>query len=220
MIVNPLRVKNWIVSELEASLVLYYTGRSRKSANIIIEQQRRLREGNADTMDRLHRIKAFVEVMKEQLLKGKIAAFADSLDHSWTEKRNVAGTVTNDFIDSVYAKVRAAGALGGKISGAGGGGFMMLICDPARRMDVIRTLEAEKKGNVRRQVFLRRRFAWRSRIAITSRLFSAIQDPMKSSPPKEFWRGKRVFLTGHTGFKGGWLSLWLRELGARYAAMR
>jgi D-glycero-alpha-D-manno-heptose-7-phosphate kinase len=148
VIVNPLRVKEWITSELESSLLLYYTGQSRESANIIVEQQRRIKAQDADTLNHLHQLKAYVEVMKEQLLKGKITAFAESLDQSWREKCGTAASVTNSFIDHIYEKARNVGVLGGKISGAGGGGFMMLICDPTRRMDVVRMLEAEKQGRV------------------------------------------------------------------------
>jgi D-glycero-alpha-D-manno-heptose-7-phosphate kinase len=143
VIINPLRIPEWIRSELEASMLLYYTGTSRESASIIMEQTKRIEQAEDDTMNSLHRIKAYATEMKEYLLKGQIAKMAETLSKSWDEKRHTSKSISNDRIDHIYDKALAAGALGGKISGAGGGGFMMLMTDPVRRQAVVDVLKSE-----------------------------------------------------------------------------
>ena len=136
VVINPLRVADWIRSELEASLLLYYTGSSRESANIIAEQTKRIESAEQDTIASLHRIKAHASEMKEHLLKGHIDRMAHTMSKGWEEKRRTAASISNQRIDEVYEKALSVGALGGKISGAGGGGFMMLMTDPIRRRQV------------------------------------------------------------------------------------
>ena len=143
VIVNPLRVRHWIVSELESSLVLYYTGTSRQSAELIMEQTREINAASTERVERLHRIKALAVDMKTMLLKGDLNGFGKTLDRSWMEKRQMSANISNSEIDRIYERAKDNGAIGGKITGAGGGGFMMLLCDPARRMDVLRVLGAE-----------------------------------------------------------------------------
>lgn len=131
VLVNPLRVRNWIVSELEASMLLYYTGTSRESANIIEDQRFRMEAQNDPIIEHLHQIKKYAVVMKEHLLKGELGSFARVLDLSWMEKKQTSNKISGDHIDNIYAMTKTAGVIGGKVSGAGGGGFMMLICDPS-----------------------------------------------------------------------------------------
>lgn len=140
VIVNPLRVKNWILSELEASLVLYFTGISRESARIIEQQQRNVKEHNDAAVQAMHEVKREATVMKEALLKGDFEALAESLRQSWASKKRMAASVSNATIDQVLDTALAAGARAAKVSGAGGGGFMMLLVDPVRRMEVLRAL--------------------------------------------------------------------------------
>jgi D-glycero-alpha-D-manno-heptose-7-phosphate kinase len=143
VVINPLRVQDWIRSELEASLVLCFTGTSRESAHIIQEQTRGIERADAGVIQSLHRMKAYAGQMKEDLLKGRVDRIAETLNEGWREKRRTAESVSNDRIDSLYAKAVRAGALGGKISGAGGGGFLMLIVDPTRRQHVANALQSE-----------------------------------------------------------------------------
>jgi D-glycero-alpha-D-manno-heptose-7-phosphate kinase len=143
VIINPLRVHDWIRSELEASLLLCFTGTSRDSAQIIDEQTRGLQRSDGTTVQSLHRMKAYAAQLKEDLLKGRINRIADVLNEGWMEKRRTAHSVSNERIDRLYQIAIEAGALGGKISGAGGGGFMMLIVDPTRRQYVSNALQAE-----------------------------------------------------------------------------
>ena len=139
-IINPLRVKNWIICELEASLVLFFTGVSRESAAIIADQSRNVESGSVDALDAMHGIKREALVMKECLLRGDFAGLVDSMRLVWANKKRSAKTVSNTHIDSIYDAAIKAGALAGKVSGAGGGGFMLFFVPTEKRMDVIRAL--------------------------------------------------------------------------------
>jgi len=143
VIVNPLRVKNWIMSELETSIVLFNCGVSRSSARIIDEQVKNVVNDNRGSVDAMHTLKADAQTMKECLLKGDFRRFGAVMRKSWEAKKRLAGSVTTNVIEHVYGKAIEAGALAGKVSGAGGGGFIIFLVDPARRLDVIRTLEKE-----------------------------------------------------------------------------
>ena len=139
-IINPLRIKNWILCELEASLVLFFTGISRESAQIIADQSNNVKSGSVDTIQAMHGIKREALVMKECLLRGDFDGFVESLHLGWENKKRSAISVSNPFIDDIYDAAMNSGALGGKVSGAGGGGFMLFFVPSERRMDVIRTL--------------------------------------------------------------------------------
>jgi len=140
VIVNPLRMKRWIIDELEASMVLFYTGESRSSDKIIREQQENTRTGKKLPVEATHRIKENSYIMKELLLKGEIIQFARTLGKEWENKKKMALSITNEHIDRTYEAAMKAGAYGGKVSGAGGGGFMFFMTDPARRLDLINAL--------------------------------------------------------------------------------
>ncbi len=140
VIVNPLRLRPWVIAELEYSLILCFTGVSRESAAIIDEQQRSLKD-TREAVEAMHRIKEFAHRMKDCLLTGRIEEFAAALHESWLLKRSTADAISNPAIDELYAKARNAGALGGKISGAGGGGFLMLFASPAKRADLLNVLD-------------------------------------------------------------------------------
>jgi D-glycero-alpha-D-manno-heptose-7-phosphate kinase len=139
-VINPLRIKNWIICELEASLVLFYTGVSRESAKIIADQSSNVTSGAGDAVAAMHGIKHEALVMKECLLKGDFAGIVNSMRGGWDSKKRSAKTVSNPLIDSIYDAAMDAGALSGKVSGAGGGGFMMFFVPTERRMDVVRAL--------------------------------------------------------------------------------
>ncbi len=141
VLVNPLRVKDWVVNELEASTVLYYTGQSRESAHIIQRQIDNTRAGDITSLDAMLSLKKDAVTMKEVILRGDLARYPTVLGRSWTAKKQMAKGISNPEIDAVYDAAIAAGALAGKISGAGGGGFMMFFVPPERRMRVLRELE-------------------------------------------------------------------------------
>ena len=139
-VINTLRIKKWIICELEASLLLFYTGVSRESANIIADQSSNVQSGAPQTIAAMHGLKKEAFLMKECLLKGDFDGIVNSMRTGWENKKKSAKTVSNPQIDQIYNAAINAGALAGKVSGAGGGGFMMFFVPPEKRMDVIRAL--------------------------------------------------------------------------------
>ena len=141
-VINPLGIKNWILCELEASLVLYFTGRSRESAHIITDQIEGVKLGNLNVLEAMHHIKEETLTMKECLMRGDFLGLVNSMRLGWDNKKRSAKTVSNSHIDNIYDSAIQAGALAGKVSGAGGGGFMLFFVPTEKRMDVIRTLNS------------------------------------------------------------------------------
>jgi D-glycero-alpha-D-manno-heptose-7-phosphate kinase len=145
VIVNPLRIAPAILNELETSMVICFTGVSRRSEAIIVEQQRGMTEHTGDThagdvVDSLHQLKRDAVEMKQALLRGEIPRMADILNRSWLAKKRTASGISTGRIETLYELAFANGAIGGKVSGAGGGGFMMFIVPPHRRIAVVRAL--------------------------------------------------------------------------------
>jgi D-glycero-alpha-D-manno-heptose-7-phosphate kinase len=140
VIVNPLRIKDWILGELEESLVLYFTGVSRESARIIDEQIKNTEARSALSVEAMHEMKADVGRMKEALLLGDIRCFAEILGNSWQAKKKMAQGISNESIEKISICALAAGAISGKVSGAGGGGYMMFVVPPRKRHALIETL--------------------------------------------------------------------------------
>jgi len=146
-IINTLRIKPSVINELEARLLLFYTGVSRESANIINNQSISVSSGNSLTLDAMHNIKKEASEMKEALLKGNIDGINDSMLRGWENKKKTSNIISNSFIEEIFKIALNAGATSGKISGAGGGGFIMFIVPTERRMNVVRTL-SKFKGQV------------------------------------------------------------------------
>ena len=141
VIVNPLRIKKWFLNELESSMILYYTGASRDSADIIDEQTENVKQGNEAPIAAMHQVKQDAIAMKEALLKGNLADFSAVLGASWETKKRMASSITNPMIDELYHAALSSGARSGKVSGAGGGGFMMFVVEPTQKLAVSRELE-------------------------------------------------------------------------------
>jgi len=140
VIVNPLKVKRWIIDELEASMLLYFTGRSRSSAAIIDQQKANTSKGNNKSVEAMHRIKQGAKDMKLAVLKGDINEFARILGQAWEDKKKMADAITNPIIEEAFTVAINAGARAGKVSGAGGGGFIMFIVEPTKKKAVIDAL--------------------------------------------------------------------------------
>lgn len=141
VIVNPLRVKDWIVNEIECSMLICFTGLSRASAAIIDEQIQNARENRADALAVMHQLKRDAVRMKEAVLTGNIARFAEILDSTWHVKKKMAESISNPRLEEIYTAAMVVGAMAGKVSGAGGGGFIMFLIDPTRRSQVIAALK-------------------------------------------------------------------------------
>ena len=137
VIVNPLRIRSEIVNEIENSMALYFTGRSRESASIIKEQIGSTDAGDDRSLQAMHRVKQSAREMKEALLRAEIGTMARILGEAWKAKRAMAHSISNPHIEKIYDRVMNAGALSAKISGAGGGGFMMLFVEPTSKLDLM-----------------------------------------------------------------------------------
>lgn len=140
VIINPLHIRNSTLCELEATIVLYFTGVSRQSAHIIDAQRANILREDPAALHATHAVKAQAMVMKQALLRGDLEAVCTSLRDAWTAKRNMAEQISNSNIDSIYDVAMSSGAKAGKISGAGGGGFIFFIVDPMRRHEVVTNL--------------------------------------------------------------------------------
>jgi len=142
VIVNPLRVKNWIIDELEASTILYFTNITRQASQIEQEKKRLL--DDKKSLDAMHEVKEDATLMKEALLKGEIQNFASILGKSWESKKRVSNSISNCEIDRVYNVAMENGAYSGKVSGAGGGGFMFFIVEPTKKLQLIKELNKQQ----------------------------------------------------------------------------
>lgn len=140
VLVNPLRIKKEYINELEFSLLLYYTGTSRLSAKIIESQVKNTKNKNVKAIDAMHRLKQHAYDMKEALLTGKINKMGILFNEGWENKKQMSTDISNPIIDNIYDVAIKAGASGGKISGAGGGGFFMFYCPGNTRYAVISKL--------------------------------------------------------------------------------
>ena len=132
-IVTPLRVKTDILNELHYQLLLGNTGKTRASANIIQSQTAGYVERNEQVVDALENSKRLARETKDSLLRGNIRQIGELLNESWEQKKRFTSKISNDRLDSIYETALANGAIGGKISGAGGGGFMFFICEYDRK---------------------------------------------------------------------------------------
>jgi D-glycero-alpha-D-manno-heptose-7-phosphate kinase len=141
VIVNPLRIRPEYLHELENNLVLFFTSTSRESATIIDEQVKNVNSKNEKSIEAMHQLKEQARMMKEALLKGRLDEFGAILDFGFLQKRRMASKISNSKIEEIYEAAKKAGATGGKISGAGGGGFMILYCPGNTRYHVISELK-------------------------------------------------------------------------------
>lgn len=140
VIVNPLRIKSKILFELSNNLVLYFTSTSRLSSTIIEAQTENVKKKDEKSLEAMHQLKKQANMMKEALLKGRVDEIGPILDYGFRYKKQMASGISNDMIDNIYDAALQHGATGGKVSGAGGGGFMMFYCPGNTRYAVINAL--------------------------------------------------------------------------------
>jgi D-glycero-alpha-D-manno-heptose-7-phosphate kinase len=146
-VVNPLRIDPEVLNELAYRLMLCYTGTTRYSGDIIERQTRSYTERRRNTVDALDETKQLAISMKKELLTGNLDELGRLLHEGWEAKKRFAKGISNPQVDRFYQKARSAGALGGKLTGAGGGGYLLLFCDFRRRQDVARSV-VESGGRV------------------------------------------------------------------------
>jgi D-glycero-alpha-D-manno-heptose-7-phosphate kinase len=141
IVVNPLRMDAGVINELEYRLLLCYTGRTRLSANIINDQVLAYTKKEEDVLKAMEELKKITIELKNALLQARLDDFGRLLHEAWINKKKMARQITNDMIDALYAAARKHGALGGKILGAGGGGYLLLYCEFDKKHLVAKELE-------------------------------------------------------------------------------
>jgi D-glycero-alpha-D-manno-heptose-7-phosphate kinase len=162
VIVNPLRVKDSVVDELQLNLLLCWTGTTRQSARIIEDQTTRLAGGELETLEGLRAQKELAVAMKSALLRGELPEFGSLLGEAWKQKKRMSPLIATEFIEEAYDEAMRAGALGGKVTGAGGGGYILFYCDFARKHRLAEALT--RMGGVVTDVAFERRglTTWRA----------------------------------------------------------
>ncbi len=141
VVVNPLKMSPDVINELQYNLVLCYTGQTRLSAHIIEDQVRRYEHREADTLQALRELKRLTVEMKNALLRRNLQEFGALLHEEWQHKKKMSPKISNPELDALYETARRHGALGGKISGAGGGGYMLLYCQFDKKHKVMEKLK-------------------------------------------------------------------------------
>lgn len=136
VIVNPLRIRPDVLNELSYNMVLYYTQTSRYSSDIIETQMKNVNNKNKSSVEATHNLKKQAVMMKEAVLKGELNKIGEILNFGWENKKKIASGITNPALDNIYTTAINHGATGGKISGAGGGGFMFFYCPENARFTV------------------------------------------------------------------------------------
>jgi D-glycero-alpha-D-manno-heptose-7-phosphate kinase len=131
--VNPVRVNADVIERLQANLMLFNTGASHDSWHILKQQDADTRQPSSRSAQILHQVKQYAATMRAALERGDLQSFAALLDEAWQRKKQVASGISNDRIDHLYNLAIQSGARGGKITGAGGGGFLLLYCEPANQ---------------------------------------------------------------------------------------
>lgn len=161
VVVNPLRVKGSFLNELQHNLLLIYTSTTRESAKIIEEQAANINASSSDSLEATHLLKQQAVMMKEAVLKGQLYKIGEILDYGFQNKKKLAKGISNPYLDNFYNLAIEAGAMGGKISGAGGGGFMTFYCPGNTQYEVAKVLQ-EVGGKVfRYQIVEKGLTTWR-----------------------------------------------------------
>jgi D-glycero-alpha-D-manno-heptose-7-phosphate kinase len=141
VVVNPLRIKQQYLFELENNLLLYYTDTSRDSGKIIEQQAKNVTNKKESSIEAMHQLKQQALMMKEALLTGRLKEIGEILDYGFQQKRKMAEGISNSLMEEIYETAKASGATGGKISGAGGGGFMIFYCPGNTKYAVMKSLD-------------------------------------------------------------------------------
>lgn len=141
--VDPLDLDPDVLTQLQARLMLFFTGSSHNSWTILQEQEQSTRSQAGSTVEALHEVRALAESMRQSLLKGELTSFGALLDEAWNAKKKVSNKISTSRIDQLYNLARQHGAAGGKITGAGGGGFLLLYCDQSCQDAVRNAMAAE-----------------------------------------------------------------------------
>jgi D-glycero-alpha-D-manno-heptose-7-phosphate kinase len=143
VIVNPLKISADVINELQYNLLLAYTGTMRLSGHIIQDQVDRYERRDPDAMEALRELKRLTIEMKNAILRRELGDFGALLHEEWEHKQKVSSKISNAQLDALYQLARERGALGGKVTGAGGGGYMLLYCRSGKKHIVAEKLKEQ-----------------------------------------------------------------------------
>lgn len=149
-LVEPLTLAPGLLRELQSNLMLFFTGASHNSWTILKEQEASTRQGSGSAVEALHEVKSLGLQMRHALEKENLRLFGELLDQGWMAKRRISSKISDERIDALYSLARERGVAGGKITGAGGGGFLLLYCEPACQQAV---REAMREQGVQEMTF-------------------------------------------------------------------
>ncbi|MBU0761478.1 MAG: GHMP kinase [Candidatus Altiarchaeota archaeon] len=138
--VNPVRISRGNLLELEKNIVLVQVMDRQKSGDIIVDQMKSYVNGKKEVVEALHQVKVLAQEMNKSLRHGDLNRFGELLHQGWVQKKKFSPLISNREIDKIYSIARRNGAIGGKISGAGGGGHMIVYCDSGREENVVRAV--------------------------------------------------------------------------------
>jgi D-glycero-alpha-D-manno-heptose-7-phosphate kinase len=138
--VEPVRIKDGDLMELQSNIFLFYLNIERSASSILKVQNEKSKEDDAGTLERLHKIKEIGLYTKEVFEKGRIDEFGEILHEHWLTKKRLSDSISTPLIDEIYESARKNGATGGKVAGAGGGGFLMLYC-PQNKSQLVAAME-------------------------------------------------------------------------------
>lgn len=141
--VQPVDLDPGLLRELQSNLMLFFTGSAHHSWTILQEQEKSTRNPKGPTVEALHQVRELADRMLSALRAGDLNLFGSLLDEGWQAKKRISGRISNSRIDHLYELARRNGALGGKITGAGGGGFLLLYCEHEQREAVRAALRTE-----------------------------------------------------------------------------
>jgi D-glycero-alpha-D-manno-heptose-7-phosphate kinase len=150
VLVEPVTLRSDILRELQRNLMLFFTGSAHNSWEILQDQEKSTMTGEGSALESMHEIREAADQMKGALVKGNFPAFAALLHQGWEAKKRLSNGISNSLIDEAYSAALRSGALGGKITGAGGGGFLLLFCEESKQP---RVREAMSKLNIREMGF-------------------------------------------------------------------
>jgi D-glycero-alpha-D-manno-heptose-7-phosphate kinase len=141
VVVEPVKLSKSSNSELEKNLLLFFVGKTRNSSDILHEQIQLIKNQNPKTINSLNQVKDIAEKLYDSLKKSDISKFGEVLDEGWEAKKKFTQGVSNETIDRIYKSAKKEGAIGGKLTGAGGGGHMLLYCESRKQKRVIKKME-------------------------------------------------------------------------------
>ena len=143
VMVEPLHEQKEVMAQLENNLLMFYIGNQRSASDILSEQKKNIRE--EEKFNTLINMVALVSDAKQVLATGQLDAFGKILHENWLLKKSLASGISNNTINQAYDAALDAGALGGKLLGAGGGGFLLFYCPQPAQGKVVEALKALRK---------------------------------------------------------------------------